>query len=169
MQSCISDPYDPDHICVMSEEISTYRIRPVSVLTAVSVLPYTTVLAQCSILYKPDCTLCHVSLQKLWSKPQCSQNLSLSFQAYYSTTPTTMTQNSSVMLNCFCTVLNNEFSMCSTQCATMSDCTLRPEPGCRWSDSVSCVSSRACIVRTCCYLLLSVLTTSLLLANKSPR
>lgn len=136
-----------------------------------STLPYTTLFVQHSILHKPDSTLCHVSPQKLCSKPQCSQNVSLSFQAYYSTTPTTMTQNSSVMLNCFSTVLNNEFSMCCTQCATMSECTWRPESRCRWSDTVSCVLQRwqALIVKTCCYLPLSTLMSSLLLAPMPPR
>lgn len=108
--------------------------------SAASVLPYTTAFAQCPILHKPDCALCHVSLQKMMIQASVFSELVPLFSSmHYSTTPTTMTQNASVMLNCFSTVLNSEFSVCSTQCATMSDCTLRPEPGCRWSDTVSCV------------------------------
>lgn len=106
------------HVCVTSVAINTYRTQLLC-----QVLPYTTL---CSIPYKPDCTLCHVSLQKLWSKPQCSQNLSLSFQAYYSTTPTTMTQNFSVML--------------SAQCLTMSSlCAVHSVPRCltaHWGPSL---------------------------------
>lgn len=104
---------------------------------------------RCSSLYKPECTLCHVSLEKLWSKLQCSQNLSQSFQAYYSTTPTSMTQNSSIMLNCCSTVLNNELSMWSTQCATASESTLRPMSGCRWNDTVSLVCPTAFMSTRC--------------------
>lgn len=137
---------------------------PANVNCSVSVTLYNIVCAVFSSV-KPDCALCHVSLQKLWSKPQCSQNLSVSFQADYSTTPTTMTQNVSVMLNCFWTVLHNELSMCRTPCDTMSDCTLRPKPGRRWSDTVSCLSSQACIVRTYCYWPLSILTISTLVMS----
>lgn len=105
--------------------------------------------SQCYLTQLCSCTLCHVSLSKLWSRLQRSHNLSPSFQAYYSTTPTRMSHNSSIMLNRCRTVPNNELSIWSTQCAAASESTPRPMSGWRWDDAVSAADPTA-FVRTRC-------------------
>lgn len=113
--------------------------------------------SQCYLTQLCSCTLCHVSLLKLWSRLQRSHNLSPSFQAYYSITPTRMSHNSSIMLNHCRTVPNNELSIWSTQCATASESILRPVSGWRWDDAVSAADPTA-FMRTRCEDLLQFAT-----------
>lgn len=63
----------------------------------------------------------------------------LSFQAYYSTTPTTSdSEVLSALPNCFRTMS----PLCAVQWAMMSEYTLRPDSGCRRRDTVSRLSHR---------------------------
>lgn len=140
MQFWISEPCHPDHnwkeehVCVMSGEINTYRFSHCC-------------LRQLCLHGVPACANQIVHSE---SKLQHMKNFSGTFQAYYSTTPTSMSQNSSIILNCCSTMRNNELSMCSTQCATTSQSTLWLMSGRGWNEAVSCVSYIMSIARMCC-------------------